>query len=84
MIDQYVSNIKKLRAIGFDVGEKDVLLATNKELNRILTQYEIPHSFETHDGDHTNRMAARVETKVLPFFSRNLSFSTAKQADRKE
>ena len=84
MIDQYASNLKKLRAIGFDVGDKDVLLATNKELDRILTQYDIPHSFETFDGDHTNRMALRVETKVLPFFSHNLSFAIASPSDRKD
>ncbi len=84
MIDQYVPNLKKLRAIGFDVGDKDVLLATNKELNRLLIRYDIPHSFEIHDGDHTNRMAVRVETKVLPFFSRNLSFAPTDQADRKD
>jgi hypothetical protein len=35
----------------------------------------IPHSFEIHDGDHTNRLVARIETKVLPFFSNNFSFA---------
>lgn len=84
MIDQYVPNLKKLRAIGFDVGDKDVLLATNKELHRVLNQFGIPHFFEIHDGDHTNRMAVRVETKVLPFFSQNLSFATVDQRGQKD
>jgi enterochelin esterase-like enzyme len=72
MLDQYVPNLKKLRAIAMDVGNKDGLAASNQELSRILTQYGIEHSFETYDGDHTNRIAARVETKVLPFFSSHL------------
>jgi S-formylglutathione hydrolase len=84
MIDQYVPNLKKLQAIGFDVGDKDPLLAVNKELHRVLTQYDIPHSFEIFDGDHTNRMAVRVETKALPFFSYNLSFAPADQANDKD
>jgi S-formylglutathione hydrolase FrmB len=60
MIGQYIPNLKKLRSIGFDVGDKDVLLATNKELHRMLDQFDIQHFFEIHDGDHTNRMAVRV------------------------
>jgi enterochelin esterase-like enzyme len=72
MFDQYVPNLKRLRAIAIDVGDKDGLAASNKELSRMLTEYGIEHSFETYDGDHTNRIAARVETKVLPFFSSHL------------
>lgn len=82
MIGQYLRNLKRLRAIGFDVGDKDVLLATNKELDSELSKFDIPHSFEIYDGDHTNRMAVRVETKVLPFFSHNLSFVVLKQPGR--
>lgn len=76
MIDQYVPNLKKLRAIGIEVGDKDGLAGNNKELSRILAQYDARNVFELYDGDHTNRIAERVETKVLPFFSRNLSFAT--------
>lgn len=73
MLDQYVPNLKRLQAIAIDVGDKDGLAASNKELSRLLTQNGIGNSFETYDGDHTNRIAARVETKVLPFFSTHLS-----------
>jgi len=72
MIDQYVPNLKKLTAIAIDVGDKDGLAASNQELSRILTAYGIANSFELYDGDHTNRIALRVETKVLPFFSKQL------------
>ena len=78
MIDQYIPNLRKLHAIGMDVGDKDGLAASNEALSKILTEYGITHSFETYDGDHTNRIAARVGEKVLPFFSRNLSFGETK------
>lgn len=78
MIDQYMGNLKKLHAIAIDVGDKDGLAASNKELSRILTQNDVANTFETYDGDHTNHIADRVETKVLPFFSRNLSFEKRK------
>ena len=72
MIDQYVTNLRKLHAIAIDVGDKDGLAASNRQLSQILTSYGIANSFETYDGDHTNRIAERVGTKVLPFFSRYL------------
>jgi hypothetical protein len=33
------------------------------------------HTYEEYEGDHTNRIADRVEMHVLPFFSNHLSFS---------
>ncbi len=78
MIDQYIPNLKELRAIGMDVGDKDGLAKSNEALSRVLSDYGIEHSFEIYDGDHTNRIAERVGAKVLPFFSANLSFSAPK------
>ena len=75
MIDQYVTNLKKLDAIAIDVGDKDGLAASNRQLSDVLTQYGIRNTFELYEGDHTNRIAARVETKVLPFFSNHLEFA---------
>jgi len=75
MIDQYIPNLRKLHAIAIDVGDKDGLAASNQYLSEVLTRYDIHNSFETYDGDHTNRIAQRVGTKVLPFFSDNLAFS---------
>lgn len=79
MLDQYVPNLRKLHAIGIDVGDEDGLSGNNAELSRILGQYGVANTFELYDGDHTNRMALRVEMKVLPFFSSNLSFATVKR-----
>ncbi len=75
MIDQYVTNLRKLHAIAIDVGDKDGLAASNRQLSEILTRYDIRNSFELYEGDHTNRIPERIETKVLPFFSNNLSFT---------
>jgi S-formylglutathione hydrolase len=75
MIDQYVRNLKQYKAIAIEVGTKDNLRASNKLLEETMTRFGIAHAYEEYDGDHTNRVAERVEMNVLPFFSKNLSFS---------
>jgi enterochelin esterase-like enzyme len=75
MIDQYISNLKKLHAIAMDAGDKDEPIAsTVRTLDQILTSYDIPHTFEIYPGNHVSGISGRVETKLLPFFSKNLSF----------
>jgi len=73
-VDQYIYNLKRLRAIGFDAGTQEPTIApTSKSLDEILTRYGIAHTFEIYEGNHTNRVAERIETKMLPFFSTNLA-----------
>ena len=72
MIDQYVTNLKKYGAIMGEVGTQDGLAAANRQMDQIFTNFGISHTFETYDGDHTNRVVERIEQKVLPFFSKNL------------
>jgi S-formylglutathione hydrolase FrmB len=74
MIDQYASSLKTLK-IGIDVGDKDGLAASNRELNRVLNGYGIQTAFEVYDGDHTNHIVDRMEHVVLPFFARSLALS---------
>jgi S-formylglutathione hydrolase FrmB len=74
IIDQYIENLRKLHAIAIDVGDKDGLAASNKELARVLTQYDLKNTFETYDGDHTNHIALRMEKNVIPFFAHQLAF----------
>jgi hypothetical protein len=74
MVDQYILNLKKIRAMAGDVGLQDNLLSTNKQMAQVLNGYGLDYKFETYEGDHTNRIAERVETKVLPFFSEKLNF----------
>jgi enterochelin esterase-like enzyme len=83
MVDQYVTNLKKYRAIALDVGLQDGLAASNKQLDQSLTQLGVTHTFETYEGDHTNHVKDRFETRVLPFFSNNLTFPATRGSRRK-
>jgi enterochelin esterase-like enzyme len=72
MVDQYVPNLKRYRAIALDVGNMDFLGASNMQLDEELTQLGVRHTFEVYDGDHMNRVAERYLEHVLPFFSEQL------------
>ncbi len=74
MVGQYIPSLKMYKAIGMEVGTKDGLRASNKQLEQMLTNFGVTHTYEEYDGDHTNRVYERVETSVLPFFSKHLSF----------
>ena len=69
---QHVPALQSFHAIMLDVGDKDGLSTTNKQLDAALTRLKVSHGFETYDGDHVNRVPQRFAEKVLPFFSRNL------------
>jgi S-formylglutathione hydrolase FrmB len=73
MLDQYVPNLKKMKAVALDIGLQDNLITGNKLLVERMTAFGIPHTFETYEGDHGNRIPERLEQKVLPFFSKHLS-----------
>jgi enterochelin esterase-like enzyme len=72
MIDQYIPNLRQYDAIALEVGLQDGLLAGNRQLDQVLTDYGVEHSFGTYEGDHTNRIAERFEGWVMPFFSEHL------------
>ena len=79
-IDQYITNIKQLKGIAFDAGTRDQGIAASiKVLDEELNKYSIKHFFEIYEGDHINRVAERIETKMLRFFSDNLSFTIPKR-----
>lgn len=75
MLDQYVPNLKKYRAIALDIGLQDSLLASNQVMVARLKRFGVPHTFDTYEGDHGNRVMQRLEEKVLPFFAQHLSFA---------
>jgi S-formylglutathione hydrolase len=78
-LDQYIFNIKKFKAIGFDAGTRDAGIAESiKVLDAELNKYSIKHVFEIYEGDHINRVAERIGTKMLKFFSGSLSFEQVK------
>jgi S-formylglutathione hydrolase len=83
MLDQYVANLKKLKAIAMDIGLQDTLISGNRLLDEGLTRFGVVHTFETYEGDHNNRIPQRLEEKVLPFFSNTLSFEPRRESSRR-
>lgn len=79
MVDQYVPNLKQYHAIAMDCGLQDGLITNNKDLDEALMRLGVTHTFETYEGNHTNRVPERFEKKVLPFFSENLSVPPSKK-----
>ena len=74
MIDQYIANLRKYKAIGFDAGsEERGIASTVSDLHAVLDGYKIPHVYEIYEGDHTNRVAERIKTTMLPFFTKSLA-----------
>ena len=73
MLHQYVPALKSYGAIGLESGDKDfVAVEGSKRLHELLDGYSIGHDFELYEGDHVNRIHARMTSKVMPFFSNHL------------
>lgn len=57
----------------FDAGASDAMAdipIAVQELDRILTNKGVAHTFEIFSGTHGDRIRERFETRLLPFFSR--------------
>jgi S-formylglutathione hydrolase FrmB len=74
MLDQYVVNLKKYKAIALDIGLQDNLITSNQVFIEGLKRHGVAHTFQTYEGDHGNRIPQRLEEHVLPFFAKNLAF----------
>ena len=72
MIDADAANLRRYYAIAINVGTKDPALAPNRRLHDAMSRLVIPHYYEEYDGAHAGSAAERIETRVLPFFSKNL------------
>ena len=75
-VDQYIGNLKRYRAISMDVGDQDGLRFDAAKLHAIFDSYGIANGFEIYSGTHTSAVADRFQNHVLPFFSKNLCFTT--------
>jgi enterochelin esterase-like enzyme len=73
-VDQYIGHLRRTRAFAIDVGTKDGLLSGSKRLDEVLAFYDVPHTYETYDGDHVSGVQQRLERKVFAFFSGTLQF----------
>jgi enterochelin esterase-like enzyme len=74
MLQQYAPNLKKMKAIAMNVGLQDGLVNTNRDMDAALTDAGVPHTFETFEGDHNGQVPMNFKDKVLPFFSKELTF----------
>jgi putative esterase len=73
MIDGAAANLQRFYGIAINVGVADPALAMNRRLHDVMMRSRIPHYYEEFDGTLADRAAERIETRVLPFFSRNLT-----------
>ena len=69
MVDQYAANLKRYYAVAIDVGARDQLLGSNRQLHEALVRLKVPHYYEEYDGDHMDKIGERLERNVVPFFS---------------
>ncbi|WP_082463373.1 alpha/beta hydrolase [Sphingomonas sp. Leaf34] len=74
MLDQYVGNLRRYRAIAIDVGDKDDLKDDAARLHAALDRYGIANNFTIYPGTHTSNVALRFQDHVVPFFSQHLVF----------
>lgn len=72
MLPQHLRSYRGLEAIAFDVGDKDGLIKDSQLMDEALSSYGIAHRFTVFDGDHGNRVAARIRSDLLPFFGEHL------------
>jgi len=74
-IEQYIPNLKKLKAIAMDAGQQDVGISNStRKLHDLLSKYDIHHMYESYQGNHTSHIGERIRTRTLPFFSKHLTF----------
>ncbi len=74
MASSHVNALKRLD-IAFDAGDVDALtdIPINvRALDSLLTLHGVAHTAEIYPGTHGSRIRSRIETKVFPFFSREL------------
>jgi enterochelin esterase-like enzyme len=72
-LEKHAANLNAFYAIAIDIGRADPAVDINRQLHAAMTKLRIAHTFEEHDGDHSNRLRERIEWNVLPYFARNLA-----------
>jgi len=74
MVPKYAANLRRMH-IGFDAGAddgfRDIPLNVNR-LDSMLTALDVPHEAEVYPGNHMKGIRGRIESKMIPFFSKAL------------
>jgi enterochelin esterase-like enzyme len=73
MVAQHAEALRGYYQIAIDIGTKDTLLESNRQLRAALLKLQVPHEYEEYEGDHTSGVRERIERNVLVFFSKNLA-----------
>jgi S-formylglutathione hydrolase len=66
--------LQRLSALAIDAGDDDPWATGVQQLSAELTRRGVSHTADMYGGGHTDRIADRFGTHVLPFFSRHLSW----------
>lgn len=77
LVERYPDNLRRLKGIHLDVGAEDEyaqISAGARALSQELASRGIAHTFQVYaEGTHTSMIRQRIETSLLPFFSRTLA-----------
>lgn len=74
MVPEYAANLRRMK-IGFDAGTEDGfkdIPANVFRLDSLLDSLGIPHESEVYQGTHMKGIRGRIESKMIPFFSKAL------------
>ncbi|MDO8500976.1 MAG: alpha/beta hydrolase-fold protein [Gemmatimonadaceae bacterium] len=74
LVPAHVAGLARM-AIAFDAGTADGfrdIPANVQKLDSLMTALGIHHAAELYEGTHGSRIRSRIESKVMPFFSRTL------------
>lgn len=72
LIPQYLTALNGLAGFAMDIGDKDFLLEPNTQFRAERDRFGVDYAFELYEGDHGNRIPARIRSHVLPFFGQHL------------
>lgn len=73
LVPTHTDSLRQLRGIKFDSGVSDEIVSNSRAFAKALTTAGIQYSYEEYEGNHYNRIRKRIETRLLPFFSKILS-----------
>jgi enterochelin esterase-like enzyme len=74
-VDDGAANLRRYYMSALTIGTGDAALAMNRRLHESMLRLKIAHYYEEFDGAYAANVSERIATRVLPFFSRNLTAS---------
>jgi len=72
-VDDGAANLRRYYMIALTTGAGDAALPMTRRLHDAMRRLQIAHYYEEFDGAYADKVSDRIATRVLPFFSRNLT-----------